>query len=179
MGDIVPEALFRAIAIRELDYPWPDHDVERQLTEIRASWTDKFLYLHVWAKDSWVTAEDKIHLVLRRGDRSQVWEATAAGTVTSYQAWGQGGETTFDRSWKTTAQSKIRLHDAGWVWEMRIPFAKDLGDVPARGDSWRAGVFRTDVDRRGRTSLSAFAEAPGPGEPDFHQPEILAQLIFG
>ncbi len=56
-ADIVPEAYFRCQAIRELSYPWATRNFERQLTEVRAAWTDKFLYIHLWAKDSWITAE--------------------------------------------------------------------------------------------------------------------------
>jgi hypothetical protein len=181
-GDIVPEAYFRCVAVRELAYPWATYDAERQLTEIRAAWTDKFLYLHLWAKDSWVTAEDRLSVHLQRGENEYtVWEGSASGALTAYKASGWNGESglQFDRGWKSAAQTKIRVHDAGWVWELRIPFAKDLGDLPHRGDSWSASFHRTDVDRRGRTSLSTFSELNAEAEANFHQPAGFGQLVFG
>jgi hypothetical protein len=175
-GDIVPEAYFKCVAVRELAYPWPNYDAERQLTEIRSAWSDKFLYLHLWAKDSWITAEDKLTVVLQRGDTSFLWEASASGTVAPSRASGVGP---FDRTWKSAAQSKIRLHDAGWVWELRIPLAKDLGEPARRGETWRASFHRTDVDRRGRSSLSTFSELGPEPEGDFQQPAGFGQLVFG
>lgn len=175
-GDIIPEAYFKCVAVRELAYPWASHDAERQLTEIRAAWTDKFLYLHLWAKDSWITAEDKMAVVLQRAEESLVWEASASGTVTPSRA--LGGDARFDHGWKSSAQSKIRRHDAGWVWEIRVPFAKDLGEPPRRGETWRASFHRTDVDRRGRSSLSTFSELGPDTEVNFHQPQGFGQILF-
>ncbi len=176
-GDIVPETYFRCVAVRELAYPWPSYDAERQLTEIRAAWSDKFLYLHLWAKDSWVTAEDKLTVVFQRSGEWLLWEASASGTVVSSRAPDEAELKFADR--KSAAQSKIRVHDAGWVWELRIPFAKDLGENARRGETWRASFHRTDVDRRGRSSLSTFSElAPSP-EGNFFQPAGVGQLVFG
>jgi len=174
-GDIVPEAYFKCVAVRELEYPWASHDAERQLTEIRAAWTDKFLYLHLWAKDSWITEGDKLTAVLQRGEELLVWEGEPPAKLSAYRV--SGAESKVDRSWKTAAQTKLRMHDAGWVWELRVPFAKDIGEAPQRGQLWRASFHRTDVDRRGRTSLSTFSTAGG-GEPDFHQAAGFGQIVF-
>jgi hypothetical protein len=176
-GDIIPEAYFKCVAIRELAYPWASHDAERQLTEVRAAWTDKFLYLHLWAKDSWITAEDKLTVVLRRAEEILVWEASASGPVSSSRA--AGAEARFEAGWKSAAQSKIRLHDAGWVWDLRVPFAKDLGEPPRRGEAWSASFHRTDVDRRGRTSLSTFSDLGPETEVNFLQPAGFGQILFG
>ena len=181
-GDIVPEAYFKCVAVRELTYPWATYDAERQLTEVRAAWTDKFLYLHLWAKDSWMTAEDRLSVHLQRGESEYwVWEASASGALTAYKAsgWSDPSGIRFDRGWKSAAQTKIRLHDAGWVWELRVPFAKDLGDLPHRGDGWRASFHRTDVDRRGRTSLSTFSDLADAPAGEFHRPEGFGRLLFG
>ena len=175
-GDIVPEAYFKCVAVRELAYPWPSHDAERQLTEIRAAWTEKFLYLHLWAKDSWITADDRLTVFLQRSEQEYlVWECSASGAIASYKALGTDNR--FDRTWKTAAQSKIRLHDAGWVCELRIPFAKDWGSSPQRGETWGASFHRTDVDRRGRTSLSTFSDVAADAETDLHRTPF-GQMVF-
>jgi hypothetical protein len=65
------------------------------------------------------------------------------------------------------------------VVETRIPWAKDFGKIPRRGDSWRATFNRIDVDRQGRTSLSTWSGLD-PGSPVwFHQPEGFGQIVFG
>lgn len=193
-ADIVPEAYFRCQAIRELAYPWDSKTVERQLTEIRAAWTDKFLYVHLWAKDSWIVAQetrpkgavyrdDCLEVFLQpEEDRYWGWEVNALGTLLEYKTagWGSGPveERHFDYKWKTSALLKTRRHDAGWVVEMKIPFAKDLGRTPRRGEAWRATFNRIDVDRQGRESLSTFSDLPSDGPIWFHQPAGFGQIVF-
>jgi len=194
-ADIIPEAYFRCQAVRELSYPWPGRTFERQLTEVRAAWTDRFLYLHLWAKDSWITAkevnakgpvynDDCLEVFLQPEEgRYWGWEVNALGTVLDYRVAGWGTDPVEDRfldlKWKTSAFLKVRKHDAGWVLEMKIPFAKDLGRNPQRGDSWRATFNRVDVDRQGRSSLSTFSTLDGDGPVWFHQPPGFGQIVFG
>ena len=194
-GDIVPEAYFRCQTVRELAFPWPAKGSERQFTEVRAGWTDKFLYVHLWAKDSWITAretkpkgrvyeDDCLEVFLMPEDgRYWGWEVNALGTLLEYrtEGWGAGPveERHFDYQWKTAALWKARKHDAGWVLEIKIPFLKDLGRVPHRGDSWRASFNRIDVDRQGRQSLSTFSDLDGEGPVWFHQPSLFGQIVFG
>ena len=194
-ADIVPEAYFRCQAVRELLYPWPARTFERQLTEIRAAWTDKFLYVHLWAKDNWVTAQetkakgpvyndDCLEIFLQPDEgRYWGWEVNALGTLLDYkvEGWGSGPveDKHFDYKWKTSSLLKIRKHDAGWVAEMKIPFAKDLGRTPRHGDSWRAAFNRIDIDRQGRSSLSTFSTLESDGPVWFHQPSAFGQIVFG
>jgi len=194
-GDIVPEAYFRCAAIRELIFPWPPRTMERQFTEVRSGWTDKFLYVHLWAKDSWITARERkpkgrvfeddcleVFLMPETG-RYFGWEVNALGTLLEYrvEGWGSGAveEKNFDYKWKSFASWKARRHDAGWVLEMKIPFSKDLGMVPRRGDSWRATFNRIDVDRQGRQSLSTFSDIAAEAPVWFHSPSTFGQIVFG
>ncbi|MEI8095679.1 MAG: carbohydrate-binding family 9-like protein [Spirochaetales bacterium] len=194
-GDIVPEVYLKCQAIRELEYPWASNTFERQLTEVRAAWTDKYLYVHLWAKDSWVVAketkpkgkvyeDDCLEVFLRPDPQAGYigWEVNALGTLLEYtvEGWGQGPVEYehFDYKWKSAAQWKVRRHDAGFVLELRIPFAKDLGQVPQRGDVWGATFNRLDLDRQGRQSLSTWSRL-GPEKVWFHQPSGFGQLVFG
>jgi len=195
-ADIVPEVYLKCQAIREFDYPWLAHTFERQLTEVRLAWSDKYLYVHQWAKDSWIVAketkakgkvyEDDCLEIFVSPDASGSyfgWEINANGVLLEYlaQGWGEGPveQKHFDYHWKSAAQSKMRRHDAGFVVETRIPWAKDFGKIPRRGDSWRATFNRIDVDRQGRTSLSTWSGLD-PGSPVwFHQPEGFGQIVFG
>jgi len=194
-ADIVPEAYFRCIAVRELNFPWAEHTFERQFTEIRTAWTDKFLYVHLWAKDSWVTAQEtkpkgrvyqddclEVFLMPEPG-RYFGWEVNALGTLLEYRAegWGEGPveDRHIDSRWKTSAQWKAKKHDAGWVLEMKIPFAKDLGRTPRRGDSWTATFNRLDLDRQGRQTLSTFSELAADSPVWFHQPPAFGTILFG
>ncbi len=194
-ADIVPEAYFRCQACRELAYPWAEKTVERQLTEIRAAWTDKFLYVHLWAKDSWIVAvetkakgpvykDDCLEMFLQPQDGIYYgWEVNALGTLLDYKVtgWDAGPVEPkhFDEKWKSSALIKVRKHDAGWVVEMKVPFLKDLGLAPRRGDAWRATFNRIDLDRQSRASLSTFSELD-PGSPVwFHQPTGFGQIVFG
>ncbi len=83
------------------------------------------------------------------------------GTLLDYkvEGWGTSAveEKHFDYKWKTSALFRVRRHDAGWVLEIKIPFAKDLLRTPRRGDSWRATFNRIDIDRQGHSSLSTFS----------------------
>lgn len=194
-GDIVPEAYFRCQAVRELTFPWASNHSERQFTEVRAGWTDKFLYLHLWAKDNWIVAretrakgrvsdDDCLEVFLMPEDgRYWGWEVNPLGTLREYrvEGWGTGPveEKHLEHKWKTSALWKARRHDAGWVLEMKIPFAKDFGAVPRRGDSWRATFNRVDVDRQGRTSLSSFSDLDPASPVWFHQPAVFGQMVFG
>lgn len=193
-ADIVPEAYFKCQAIRELNYPWAASVFERQFTEVRAAWSDKYLYIHLWAKDNWVTAketkpkgrvyqDDCLEVFLApEGNRYWGWEVNALGTLLDYrvEGWGEGPveERHFDYKWKSAAQWKARKHDAGWVLEVRIPFAKDLGQTPRRGDVWRATFNRLDLDRQGRQTLSTFSDLPSEGPVWFHQPACFGSLLF-
>ena len=194
-GDIIPEAYFRCQAVRELSYPWPSRNFERQLTEVRAAWTDKFLYLHLWAKDSWVTAQEtkpkgrvydddclEVFLQLDEG-RYWGWEVNALGTLLEYRVnvptAGPVEEKHFDYKWKTAALWKARRHDAGWVLELKVPFAKDLGRTPLRSETWRATFNRIDVDRQGHSSLSTFSNLAEDSAIWFHQPLGFGQIVFG
>ena len=194
-GDIVPETYFRCQALRELTYPWASNDFERQLTEVRAAWTDKFLYFHLWAKDSWIVGretkpkgrvyeDDCLEVFLMPGgDRYWGWEINPLGTQLDYLAsgWGEGPveEKHIDSSWKSVATRKVRAHDAGWVVELRIPLAKDLEQAPRRGQTWNAAFNRIDVDRQGRSSLSTSSTLAADGPVWFHQPPGFGQLVFG
>jgi len=193
-ADIIPEAYFRCQAVRELLYPWPSRTIERQLTEVRAAWTDRFLYIHLWAKDSWITAQetrakgrvgsdDCLGVFLQPEEGLYWgWEVNALGTLLDYkvEGWGTGTveEKHFDEKWRTSALLKVRKHDAGWVLEMKIPFVKELGRVPHRGDSWRVTFNRVDVDRQGRVSLSTFSELSPDSPIWFHQPSGFGQVVF-
>jgi len=194
-GDIVPEAYLKCQAVRELTFPWASVSFERQLTEVRAGWTDKFLYVHLWAKDSWITAREKkpkgrvfdddcleVFLMPDQG-RYFGWEVNALGTLLEYRVggWGDGAveEGHFDYKWKSSAVWKARRHDAGWVWEIKIPFSKDPGVVPRRGDAWRATFNRIDVDRQGRQSLSTFSDLGADDKVWFHRPSAFGQIVFG
>jgi len=194
-ADIVPEAYFKCQAVRELSFPWPGHTFEQQFTEIRTAWSDKFLYLHLWAKDSWVVAkETKAKGQVYRDDCLEVfvqaeegrywgWEVNPLGACLDYrvEGWGSGPveDRHIDPKVKTSAQWKARRHDAGWVLELRIPFMKEFGKVPHRGDSWPATFNRLDLDRQGRQTLSTFSDLPGDGPVWFHQPSGFGQIVFG
>jgi hypothetical protein len=194
-GDIVPEAYFRCAAVRELSFPWAARSFERQFTEIRAGWTDKFLYVHLWAKDSWIVGREakpkgrvyeddclEVYLMPEPA-RYWGWEVNPLGTLLDYrvEGWGSGvvEEKHFDYRWKSSAQGKVRRHDAGWVFELKVPFQKDLGVVPRRGDTWRATFNRLDLDRQGRQTLSTFSDLSGEGPIWFHQPDGFGQIVFG
>lgn len=194
-GDIVPETYFKCQAVRELSFPWASHSFERQFTEIRAGWTDRFLYVHLWAKDSWISAREtkakgrvyqddclEVFLMPDEG-RYWGWEVNALGTLLEYktEGWGSGTveERHFDYQWKTGALWKAKRHDAGWVLEVKIPFAKDLGRTPRRGDAWRATFNRLDLDRQGRQTLSTFSDLASDSPVWFHQPAGFGQLVFG
>lgn len=193
-ADIVPEVYLKSPAVRELNFPWTSHTFERQFTEIRSVWSDKFLYLHLWAKDSWVVAkETKAKGPVYRDDCLEVfvglpsggylgWEINALGTCLEYrvEGWGAGpvADEHIDTKWKSAAQWKAKRHDAGWVLELRIPFAKDLGRMPNRGDSWPLTVNRLDLDRQGRQSLSTFSELAPDSPVWFHQPGGFGRLEF-
>ena len=192
-ADIVPETYLKCPVFRELDFPWATHAAEKQFTEVRAVWSDKFLYVHLWAKDSWITAtqtkakgpvwkDDCLEVFLQpEPDRYYGWEVNALGTLLEYRTsgWGAGPveDRHFDYAWKSAAQWKARKHDAGWVLEIRIPFSKDLGKVPQKGDQWRATFNRIDVDRQARVSYSTFSDL-GPEKVWFHQPDGFGQIVF-
>lgn len=193
-GDIVPEVFFKAPAVRELNFPFPTFRHERQFTEVRAGWTERFLYVHLWAKDSWIVArhtkpksavyeDDCLEFFVRPAQGPYWgWEVNALGTLLEYRVdgWGDGPveRSHFDYGWKTAAQWKAKAHDAGWVLELKIPFQKDLGVVPRSGDRWAATFNRLDFDRQGRSTLSTFSDLAE--EPVwFHQPPGFGQLIFG
>jgi len=194
-ADIVPETYLRCSALRELQYPWPDRTFERQLTEVRAAWTDRFLYVHLWAKDSWVVAhETKAKGPVYQDDCLEVflspepgryfgWEINALGTLLDYRVagWGEGPveDRHMDLKWKSAAAFKVRKHDAGWVLEVKIPFAKDLGRAPARGEGWGVAFNRLDLDRRGRISLSTSSSLTAEDPVWFHQPPAFGQIVFG
>ena len=192
-ADIVPEAYFRCQTIRELAFPFPEKIFERQFTEIRAVWSEKFLYVHLWAKDSWVVGretkakgrvyeDDCLEVFLQPEEgRYWGWEVNPLGTLLDYrvEGWGSGPveDRHIDTRWKTQAQWKAKKHDAGWALEMRIPFSKEFGKAPRRGDSWRATFNRIDLDRQGRSTLSTFSDLPA--EPVwFHQPAGFGTLTF-
>jgi hypothetical protein len=194
-GDIVPEVYLKCQAIRELEYPWATNTFERQLTEVRAAWSDKYLYVHLWAKDSWVVAketkakgkvyeDDCLEVFLRPESQGPYWgwEVNALGTLLEYRVrgWGDGPVELehFDYQWKSSAQWKIRRHDAGFVLEIRIPFLKDFGKVPSRGEVWGATFNRLDLDRQGRQTLSTWSVL-GPDKVWFHQPPGFGQIVFG
>lgn len=194
-GDIVPEAYFRCQAVREWNFPWASRTWDRQFTEVRAGWTDKFLYLHLWAKDSWIVAREtkakgrvdeddclEVFLMPDEG-RYRGWEANALGTLREFQVegWGAGPveEKHLDTKWKSQALWKARKHDAGWVLEMKIPFVRDLGRVPRVGETWRATFNRLDVDRQGRSTLSTFSDLQAEDPIGFHQPLRFGQILFG
>ena len=194
-GDIVPEAYLRCQTVRELAFPWTSQAFDRQFTEIRAGWTDKHLYLHLWAKDSWVVGretkakgrvyeDDCLEVFLQpEPDRYWGWEINPLGTCLDYRVGGWADGPVEDRhidvKWSTAAQWKARRHDAGWALELRIPFLKDLGRVPRRGEAWRATFNRLDLDRQGRQTLSTFSALPTNGPPWFHQPAGFGQIVFG
>lgn len=194
-GDIVPEAYFKSPAVRELSYPWAAHTFERQFTEVRTVWSDKYLYVHLWAKDNWVTAkETKAKGPVYRDDCLEVflmpepgrywgWEINAVGTCLEYrvEGWGTGPveDRHMDLKWKTAAQWKARKHDAGWVLELRIPFSKDLGrSCPRPGETWGITFNRLDLDRQNRMSLSTFSTLAPEGPVWFHQPPAFGQIVF-
>ncbi len=183
-ADIVPEAYFKCSAIRELSYPWAELAFERQFTEVRAAWTDKYLYVHLWAKDGWMVKDDCLEVFLQPDSQwYRVWSIQASGTCVECRVagWGSGPieQQHLTKQGKPQAQCKVRKHDAGWVVEMRIPFAKDLGRVPNRGEAWPATFTRTDVDRQGRSSLSTFSTLASDSPVWFHQPSGFGQIIFG
>ena len=184
-ADIVPEAYFRCQAIRELSFPWATNAFERQFTEARLAWTDKYLYIHLWAKDSWiVVGEDSLEVFLQPEDgRYWGWQANASGVGSGFLVadWGLGPveKRHIESRPKTQTQWKTRRHDAGWVLELKIPFAKDLGRVPRRGETWRVTFNRTDVDRQGRATLSTFSDLSPDDLGWFHQPQGFGQLVFG
>lgn len=193
-ADIVPETYLKSAVFRELAFPWAEKAFEKQFTEVRTAWTDKFLYVHLWAKDSWVVGretkakgpvynDDCLEVFVQPSeDRYLGWEVNALGTLLDYQASGWGAGPVEDRhidvKWKTSAQWKARRHDAGWALELRIPFAKDLGKVPKTGDTWRITFNRLDLDRQGRMTLSTFSDL-GPDRVWFHQPAGFGQIVFG
>jgi hypothetical protein len=193
-ADIVPEAYFRCTAVRELNFPWASQTFERQFTEVRAAWSDKFLYLHLWAKDSWVVAKEtkakgrvydddclEVFLMPEAG-RYWGWEVNPLGTLLDYrvEGWGEGPveDRHIDTKTKTSAQWKARKHDAGWVFELRVPFAKELGRTPRRGDSWGVTFNRLDLDRQGRRTLSTFSDLAPESPVWFHQPAGFGQILF-
>jgi hypothetical protein len=194
-ADIVPEAYFRCQTIRELDFPWAQATFEQQFTEIRAAWSDRFLYLHLWAKDSWIVAtetkpkgrvyqDDCLEVFLMpESDRYWGWEVNPLGTLLDYRVEGWAGgaveEKHFDYKVKSQAQTKVRRHDAGWVFELRVPFVKELGRTPRRGEAWGATFNRLDVDRQGRQSLSTFSTLDAGSPVWFHQPSGFGQILFG
>ena len=184
-ADIVPETYFKCQAIRELSFPWAASTFERQFTEVRLAWTEKYLYVHLWAKDSWiVTNGDELEVLLQpEDDRYWGWQVNVSGSGSGFfvTGWDQGAvENRHIQSRpKTQTQWKTRKHDAGWVLEMKIPFAKDLGKTPRRGETWRVTFNRTDVDRQGRATLSTFSDLSPDHAGWFHQPQGFGQLVFG
>lgn len=194
-ADIVPEIYLKCHAIRELSFPWASHSFDQQFTEVRTAWSDKYLYVHQWAKDSWVVAKEtkakgRVYqddclevFVMPEEGRYWGWEVNSLGTCLDYRVedWGPGPveDRHIDLKWKTSAQWKARKHDAGWVFEIRIPFAKDLGKTPRRGDTWRITFNRLDLDRQGRQTLSTFSDLPSDGPVWFHQPGGFGQIVFG
>lgn len=194
-ADIVPEMYLKSHAIREFSYPWVAQVYERQFTEARAAWSDKYLYVHLWAKDSWVVGkETKAKGPVYKDDCLEVfvqpeagrywgWEVNPLGTCLDYRAEGWGSGPVEDRhievKTKTTAQWKVRRHDAGWVFEIRIPFLKEFGKVPRRGDAWRITFNRLDLDRQGRQTLSTFSDLSADSPVWFHQPGGFGQILFG
>lgn len=193
-ADIVPEAFFRCPAVRELNFPWSQATFERQFTEVRGAWTEKFLYLHLWAKDSWVVAQEtkakgrvydddclEVFLSPESG-RYWGWEVNPLGTCLDYrvEGWGDGPveDRNIDIKTKTTAQWKARRHDAGWVLELKVPFVKEFGRTPSRGQTWGATFNRLDKDRQGRQSLSTFSDLAPDSPVWFHQPRGFGQIVF-
>jgi hypothetical protein len=84
-----------------------------------------------------------------------------------------------DVKYKTFAQWKARRHDAGWVFEIRLPFAKEFGRTPRRGEAWRITFNRLDLDRQGRQTLSTFSDLAADSPVWFHQPGGFGQILFG
>jgi hypothetical protein len=182
-ADIVPEAYFRCQAVRELNFPFSAHVFDRQFTEVRLAWTDKFFYVHLWAKDSWVVKEDRLELILMpNADHYWGWEVNALGTLLEYtvEGWGEGPVEKRHMVYhkKTGVPFKTKKHDAGWVGEFKIPFAKDLRPLPRTGDTWRITFNRYDSDRQGRLTLSTFSNL-GHEPIWFHQPAGFGQIVFG
>ncbi len=194
-ASILPEVYFKCSSIKELGFPWPTNNFERQNTEIRVAWSAKFLYVHYWAHDNAILAtetkpkgkvylDDCLEFFARPDPHGPYvgWEINALGTLLEYtvQGWGEGPVETphFDYKWKSAAQWKTQKHNAGWVLELKIPFEKDFGKTPARGDRWAVTFNRIDVDTRGRLSSSTWSTL----EPEpvwFHQPRGFGELVFG
>jgi len=178
-ADIVPEAYFRCVAVRELEFPSPETAVERQLTEARAAWTEKFLYVHLWFKDGWITKDDTVEVAFQPEvgiNRVVGWKISALGDV---WALDEGGLKAKDRS-RTGPLVKVRRHDAGWVVELKLSFLKDLIAQPRTGDSWGLTLHRTDVDRRNRVTHSTFSsDVVGGDESGFRDPRNFGRLLFG
>lgn len=164
LADILPESYLRSTAVREFLFPWPEQTFEEQFTELRSVWSEKYLYLHLWAKDSWIVpADDRLTLSLISEANVWTWTAVAGGAITSQRETSGKSEP----RWKSQATPKVRRHDAGWTWEIRIPWAKDLGLSPVSNAVLGLLVVREDKNRQNKTSVSVFGEPvgedPGPG----------------
>ena len=182
-ADILPEVYLRCASIKELSFPWPDFAFERELTEIRAAWSARSLYVHFWVKDNWITASSTLGVFVQpQSNRYCGFEIPVRGNFQAFRVtdWAPSEKVRpeqIDRKWKSAAVWKTRKHDAGWVGEIRIPFEKDFGVTPSRGDSWQITFNRTDINQRAQKSFSTWSEIEG--EPGwFHQPQGFGTLKF-
>lgn len=187
---ILPEVYFKSPSVKDFDFPWYEKAPSRQLSEVRAAWSPRFLYLHLWANDTFVAAkenrpkglvtqDDCFSVFLQPpGTGYWVWEVNALGTLREYKVPGTPvDEASFDHKWKTKALWKTQKHPAGWVLELKIPFEKDLGLTPRPGESWKATFNRFDVDSRGLLSLSTWSQLSA-SDQGFHHPQGFGELRF-
>jgi hypothetical protein len=79
-----------------------------------------------------------------------------------------------DWDFRSGMTAAARVGEGGVTLAMRVPFAA-LGRAPARGDVWRANLFR--CVGAGRSRYLAWLPTHTP-EPNFHVPERFGRLRF-
>ena len=85
-----------------------------------------------------------------------------------------GGRAT-DWHYRSGMTAAARVRDAEVTLAMRVPFAAISRTPPARGEVWRANLYR--CVGAGRPRYLAWLPTHAP-EPNFHVPEKFGRLRF-
>jgi len=183
-------AAWKASATIDLEYQSGDGSPRPQLsTEVRALWSDAFLYLAYESPFTQITAFEPTQKVERIGLwEKDVVEAFIGSDLSQPQRyaefeWAPTGEQLDlkvdlpqkDFAWSSGMQSAVSIDDSAKIWraEVRIPL-KSLSDKPpVPGARWNLNLFRHDA-----ASHSGLAFNPTL-QGSFHAPQRMGWLVFG
>ena len=158
-------------------------------TQVRALWTDKYLYLGYDSKITEVTTfeppyTDKERIGLWDKDVVEAFIAPDPEKITSYSEYevaptGEKLDLTLaagksDFAWTSNfeAASNVDKQKGRWTVEMKIPMPAFKPEPPKPGEKWRANMYR--IDRAHKAFLASNPTLAG----SYHKPDRFGWLEF-